>query len=245
MGYRSQLDSERFGVAIGRASLSATDQLPALLDACLAEALDMVIIRASAASAGLAQLAEAAGARLCDTLVYYTRSLDGVQSRRVGPRVRPATRGDADAVAAVAAVGFRDYIGHYHADLRLDAHAADEGYVDWARRTIEVPGVADRVWVADIDGTSAGFLSLKVNNGSETEILLNAVDPRYQGEGIYSALLNTAMVASQEMGAKRIRVSTQLVNYRVQRIWVRSGFEPTAAFHTFHLWMDEVRSAGR
>lgn len=245
MSHRSQVDSERFGRAIGRARLTATDQFLALLDSWRVEALEMVIIRVNATDIEVSQLVEGAGARLCDTLVDYAGEPGRMKSAGIDPRVRSATGGDADAVAAVAAAGFRDYIGHYHADPRLAARAADEAYADWAWRSVAVPGVADRVWIAEEDGATVGFLTLKVRDQSETEILLNAVDPAFQGRGIYRALLDAAIDSSRDLGAKRIRVSTQLANYRVQQIWVRSGFELTSALHTFHLWLDEVRPLRR
>jgi ribosomal protein S18 acetylase RimI-like enzyme len=141
-------------------------------------------------------------------------------------------------VAEIAAAAFAGYGGHYHADPRLDRAAADATYSDWARRSCAVPGVADRVWVVEDEGEVAGFLTLRVNGPAETEIVLNAVHPDRQRRGLYGRLVAAALAASLDRGAERCIVSTQLTNVPVQKSWVRLGFEPAYAFHTFHLWLD-------
>jgi len=128
---------------------------------------------------------------------------------------------------------FAGYQGHYQADPRLDRAAADAGYVDWARRSI---AGAD-VLVVEDEGAIAGFLTMEPSDDG-TEIVLNGIRPDTQGRGLYAALVIGALRRSAKLKAPRCTVSTQVWNVRAQKVWIRVGFEPTQAVHTFHLWSD-------
>jgi ribosomal protein S18 acetylase RimI-like enzyme len=233
----SVLDTRRFGVPITRIEVVDAEDVPLLVRTCREQGFAMAIIRTDAADLASAQAVEQAGGLLCDTLVYVARRLDSdfVPSASV-EGIRDASPTDADDIEAIAAAAFSGYGGHYQADARLDRAAADAGYADWARRSCTVAGVADRVWVIENDGEPAGFLTMRVNDPTETEIVLNAVHPAHQRRGLYTRLVETALVASRALGAQRCIVSTQLPNVPVQRVWARLGFEPASAIHTFHLW---------
>lgn len=220
----SDLDTARFGVRIGRATVTTLEQVDEVAGCC---DLAMAIVRCDAADLRLAQAIEDAGGRLCDTLVWFARQLDDLLPWPDG--VREATEGDRGLLAGIAAAAFAGYGGHYHADPRLDRAAADATYADWARRSI---GTVDRVWVAE----DAGFLTLRRNGPDETEIVLNAVRPDRQRQGLYARLVRAALAWSDQAGAKRCIVSTQLSNVAVQRVWARLGFVPSSSLHTFHLW---------
>jgi ribosomal protein S18 acetylase RimI-like enzyme len=230
----STLDSDRFGVRIARARPGSPGDVRDMLAQAATLACSMVIARVDAGDVATIHALEAAGGRLCDTLVYFARDVVGGQ-RPAG--VRLATIADAERIEAVAAAAFAGYVGHYHNDGRLDRAAADATYADWARRSVIDDGVADRVWVVEDDGVVAGFLVLRLNDAHESEIMLNAVDPKHQRRGLYARLIEAALAESSALGIRRCTVSTQLVNRPVQRVWVRLGFVPWAAGHTFHAWL--------
>lgn len=226
----SDVDSARFGVPIARSYAASPADVIAITTDARKSGVAMVIVRAPANDLAVAQAIENTGGRLCDTLVHYARSFDGPVPEQTHP-VRRARQEDIDAIGAIAAEAFAGYQGHYHADPRLDRAAADAGYVDWARRSI-----ADATVVEDA-GRVAGFLTLE-RHGADTEIVLNAVRPDAQGQGLYTALVLGALHQSLTLEAQRCVVSTQVWNVRAQKVWIRMGFEPTHAVHTFHLWFD-------
>jgi GNAT superfamily N-acetyltransferase len=230
----SDLDSARFGIPIARATLATPDDVDAMVDSARQQGTAMVIVRVPAEKSTVVQRIERHGGRLCDTLVHHARSLEQALPD-VSPKVRPAKSGDIDAIGSIAAAAFAGYGGHYHTDPRLDRHAADAGYVDWARRSLG----RERVIVIEDDGVVTGFLAMRHDSG-ETDIVLNAVHPDHQRGGLYSALVAASLTASRNAGSRRCTVSTQVWNVAVQKVWVRLGFEPTHAVHTFHLWLDEV-----
>ncbi|HET9083344.1 MAG TPA: GNAT family N-acetyltransferase [Candidatus Limnocylindrales bacterium] len=226
----SDVDSARFGVPIARAFAASPVDVTAIRKDARKSGVAMVIVRAPASELAVAQAIETAGGRLCDTLVHYARPLDRPIPEQPRP-VRRARRDEIDAIGAIAAEAFAGYDGHYHADRRLDRAAADAGYVDWARRSI-----ADALVVEDA-GRVAGFLTLE-RHDTDTEIVLNAIRPDAQGQGLYTALVIGALRLSATLKAARCVVSTQVWNVRAQKVWIRAGFEPTHAVHTFHLWSD-------
>lgn len=182
---------------------------------------------------------EAAGYRLMDTLVYYTRGLGDRPprpSQTEGLSIRLASPEDAGAVGRVARDGFAGYLGHYHADPRLERSAADAAYVEWAETSTARTLMAAPVLVSESKGKIIGFLTLRTNSPDEMEIVLNAVNPAFQGKGTYGALVSEAMALASGIGCSRIITSTQINNYRAQRVWVRLGFFPSRSVYTFHKW---------
>ena len=228
----SDVDSARFGVSIARSYAASAADVTAISRDARASGVAMVIVRCPAGDLSAAQALEQAGGRLCDTLVHYGRPLDRPIPEQPRP-VRRARPSDIEEIQAIAAGAFAGYQGHYQADPRLDRAAADAGYVDWARRSI---AGAD-VLVVEDEGAIAGFLTMEPSDDG-TEIVLNGIRPDSQGRGLYAALVIGALRRSAKLKAPRCTVSTQVWNVRAQKVWIRVGFEPTQAVHTFHLWSD-------
>lgn len=223
-----------------KAFVSAGEEVAALIDSCRNQAVQLLIVRCPAEELAVAQALEDAGGRLMDVLVYLARDLHATQIPvDVGHvSIRSARREDAEAVASVAREGFKGYVGHYHADPRLDRGACDEVYVSWARRSCLSRQVADEVLVAEDAGILLGFLTLRRNGPEEGEVLLGGVAPAAKGKGIYRSLLVRGMEWCREQGARRTLYSTQIVNIAAERILTRVGFELHHSYLTFHKWFE-------
>ena len=88
-----------------------------------------------------------------------------------------------------------------HPDWREDQQRAAE-VVCTAKR--------ERVWVAEVDGTVAGFVAIELHHPERSmgEISMLAVDPDYQGGGIGTALTEFALERLEEAGMKVAMVET-------------------------------------
>jgi ribosomal protein S18 acetylase RimI-like enzyme len=244
----SPLDTDRFGVRTARQNRLTAANLDASLEYCRTEQISFLIARVPASDLESVHLAEQAGFRLMDTLVYYSYDLHKppVVSQAGAVQIEPFQPGLEEAVAQVAREAFSGYMGHYHADPRLDRQACDEAYVSWAYRSCTVHGVADCVLTAvasaepEAPGQVIGFVTLKQGQPGEWEIPLNAVLPAWQRMGIYRALLLAAIRFCCEQGGRSLLISTQLTNLAPQKTWVRLGFEPYSAEYTFHKWAGDV-----
>lgn len=234
----NDLESRRFGIIAGRVTDAAAT--PAEVDrAAQAQHVRMLTLRLGCEQISRVQAFEDAGYRLMDTLVYFGRDLHNLPRRPPVPEhlsIRLADAVDAAAVGEVARAGFTGYIGHYHADARLDRSSADAAYIDWAETSTARTSLATPVLVVESEAKVVGFLALRRNSGEEMEIVLNAVEPSHQGRGAYSALVSEAMALGLSCGCSTIITSTQIINYRVQRVWARLGFIHSRSVYTLHKW---------
>jgi ribosomal protein S18 acetylase RimI-like enzyme len=234
----SQLDTDRFGVITARADGLDVEQLQRAMDFCRAHAVQLLISRCRVEDVATTHALGAAGFLLMDTLVYYQRDLgrapvDGQPDRRIEP-MKP---GDENQVEAIARECFRDYSGHYHADLRLDRDACTETYASWARACCaEADG--GFVLVAGQAGKRVAFSGFRQGPREVGELVLGAVLPAARGAGLYRKLTLAGMLRLQSLGAKKFITSTHLSNWSAQASWTAAGLHPYSAYHTFHRWFD-------
>lgn len=235
------LECKRFGIVAAR--VTDPTAAPGEIDRDAAAAgVDLLTARIDVGDHSRVHAFEAAGYRLMDTLVYHASPLDNPPDGpplASGVTLRRATASDRAAIAALARSAFADYIGHYHADPRLDSAAASAAYVEWAETGLATATDAAPVLVAHDKGRTAGFLTLRRNRPDEFEIVLNAVHPDNRGKGLYTALVAEALRVAQAAGAGRMIVSTQINNYAAQRAWARLGFAHYRSLYTFHKWFSE------
>jgi GNAT superfamily N-acetyltransferase len=234
----SEIDKERFGVVIAKASIGPDDSIQSVISWCESANVEMLIVRTPTDDIGLVQTMEQAGFYLTDTLVYYRNKAiatkpvtipDGYTWRLAGPQ-------DAAAIENLAAKTFNGYAGHYHADPRINRADADLVYSSWAMNSCRDKTVADAVLLIEHGQEIAGFATVKSVESYMFEGVLFGVNPAYQGKNLYSSLMQLAQHWGHELDFGQMLVSTQITNLAVQKVWCRQGFEPFKSFYTFHRW---------
>jgi ribosomal protein S18 acetylase RimI-like enzyme len=234
----NDLETTRFGIVAAR--VTDVTAHPVEIDAAArAKGVQMLTTRADVGDLTRVHALEEAGYRLMDTLVYYAREVEGVADPAPSPAgeiLRPATTADAPAVGQVARAAFAGYLGHYHADPRLDDAAADAAYVEWAETSIQTVGPRRPALVALQADRVVGFSTLRLNSDAEVEIVLNGVHPEIQRQGLYGRLVEHGIAAGRTAGCTSVILSTQINNYAVQRVWTRLGFTHGRSLYTFHKW---------
>jgi GNAT superfamily N-acetyltransferase len=233
----SEIDSDRFGVRVARAHIGA-DRLSEVLEFCAKQQIDLLVARCGTNDLESAQGMESKGFLLMDTLLYYSFDLTkkGIPEGECEVHVRRLQPGDEKEVPNVASAAFKGYTGHYHADRRLESSRCDEAYRSWAERSCGTSEAADEVLVAETDGKVVGFASLRLNSPHEVEGLLFAVAPEAQGKGICGLFMVRSLQWCRDQGATRMVISTQVTNVSMQKVWCRTGFEPSHSYYTFHKW---------
>ncbi|WCM92452.1 GNAT family N-acetyltransferase [Acidovorax sp. NCPPB 2350] len=234
----SPLDSDRFHQRIGKAHVSQLDDVQEILAGSSEEDLDLLIARCPCNQIPAVHAMEAAGFRWMDTLVYMVRPI-AQDDRQNVDGIRKANHQDVDAVESIARSAFGDYVGHYHADARLDREAVKEIYPDWSRRAMSIPGVADCVLVAEDDEVVSGFAILNLMKDACCNGMLYGVAPAFQGRGVFKRLLRASFNWAVENGCAAMEYSTQLNNTAALRGVTREGFVMQRAVHTFHRWKME------
>jgi GNAT superfamily N-acetyltransferase len=233
-------ERERFGYRMARLILDSTCKKAdgqRIVEMCRSSSVEMLTLRVPTDKVALVQTLEALEFRTMDCLVYYECATEDLPpANPVTVEIREATGEDATAVAEVARLCFSDYCSHYHSDARLDRAKVSEGYVDWAKRSCGDREVASCVYVPIVDGIITGFITLRQNSPTEGEGVLNAVHPRFGGTGIYGQLINRSKHWCRDNGMKRMIISTQIDNLKVQRAWSNRGFHLYKSYYTLHRW---------
>lgn len=241
---RNALESDRFNVAFARLEDPSDGQLKPVLRTADNAGIDVISTRVNTSSLAVVRALEGCGFRIMDTLVYYRVDIATAASATVHPPlVRAASPADAYACARIAASAFHAYLGHYHADPRLGGDRADAAYVDWTTRLL-CESTGDQIALcAHAGSVVVGFLVGVAREAGVGEIVLNAVDPAYQRQGCYHALLAAYFHLAARRGDTAAIISTQLQNYQVQRAWRRHGFQLFDSYHTLHRWRTECEEA--
>jgi len=235
----SSLESNRFGLRVARGTFDQIDER-ALVRDIAAQRLDVAIVRLPAERAGAIQRLSRAGLHAvhADTLVYYEaqlQRLEPVSLRNADLTFAPALEDDRDALEELIALTFADYQSHYHANPRFHAESILAGYLQWARGFV----CADdgrQIWVARRGEEIVAFACCRGEvDGASCEGVLYGVHPNHAGGGLYGDLIRYTQAAYRSRGFQRMRVSTQVQNFAVQKVWAREGFVLVQAYDTFHV----------
>jgi GNAT superfamily N-acetyltransferase len=233
-------EQARFGYRMARLALDYTcgpADAETITEMCRSSGVEMLTLRVPTDKVALVQALEALEYRIMDCLVYYECSTECLPPMQPSTLViREATVADARAIAETARLCFSDYSSHYRADPRLDRVKVSEAYIDWAERCCTDRESASCVFIPIVGEAVAGFIALRQNSETEGEGVLNAVHPRFAGAGIYGRLISRAKQWCHDNGMKRMVISTQLENLKVQRTWTNRGFYLCKSYYTLHRW---------
>jgi GNAT superfamily N-acetyltransferase len=237
---RSALDERRWGVKTARATITDDRDLDHANRFCELHGVSFLILRVSTSKLQLVREIERQGGFLTDTLLWFRRDMTQPLPalERPGVRVRPLKPGETDDVLSIAEASFQGYMGHYHADPRLDRAECDDLYSDWARRGCEDKKVADAVLVAESEGRLDGFALLKVHQAIHGDVTLSGVHPRARRRGIYAALMVAALRWASDQHLRSMMSSTQVTNHASQRLWADLGFRIDSSLYTLHRWFE-------
>jgi ribosomal protein S18 acetylase RimI-like enzyme len=142
-------------------------------------------------------------------------------------RIRKSNKRDIESVKKIAVKAFQ-----FNSDLRkkiLGKEMFKIFYPDWQnkkRRTIEYLFNSEdcKVFVAESKGKIVGFASFKLDKAKPfvSEILTNAVSPRYQGQGIAKMLYKKLLDELKSMRIKYVYVGTN--NDFAKKAYEKVGF---------------------
>jgi ribosomal protein S18 acetylase RimI-like enzyme len=234
----SEPDSAMFGFPCVRANAISKANIPEALDFARRKGARVLIARCDTGDIETARSLENEGFRLADTLVFSRAELQEMQmpAPHLALPIRCFRPADTEQIVAVARVIYGDYVGHYHADPLFDRAKVKEGYADWARRSCVDKSVAAEIFAAHDGERIAGFVTMRLNDAEDGEMVVGGVHPDYAGKGIYRDFLIAGMKWCIAQGRIRMVVSTQVNNYAVQRAWAQLGFKQYRSQYTFHRW---------
>jgi len=231
-------DSRFFGLRIGSVVLPTLDRagMDRVLAWCRAGRIDCLYLLSDAVDVATHRLAEDEGFRVVDVRVTLEREVGGTATERESACVRPASPADVPALRAIAAASHRQT--RFYSDGRFDYARCDELYSTWIERSCD--GWADAVWVAELDGRLAGYLTCHRRGQGRGEIGLVAIGPDGRGRGLGHDLVERGLVWFRSQDLSRISVVTQGANVAAQRLYQSAGFRTASVQLWHHLWPDRI-----
>lgn len=213
--------------------------LARVVEWCRAQGIDCLYALSDSSDAGGIRLLEDAGARVVDVRMTFDRSLLDPPVPAAGT-ARGSRETDIPALRELAAVSHKN--SRFWADEHFPRAHCAELYATWIEKSCR--GWADHVFVADLEGRPAGYLSCHVREGRRGEIGIVAVAPFAQGRGLGGTLLDSGLAWFAEHGCERVTVVTQGRNAAAQRLYQSRGFLTATVQVWHHLWFteDDARS---
>ena len=234
--FKSEKESERFKMNILRASMESLN-LKDLNSAILEHNTDITILRIPAENSGQISKIETLGYQYfqTDTLVYYYVNFDIYVPNELKNQdltFPVATSKDKELIANLVDLIFPGYTNHYNSNPFIDKKNILEGYKEWVLDFIEKEN--KRVFLVNKNNKTIGFATCSIENG-EAEGVLYGVLPEASGGGVYSDIIRFTQTYMKNLGLKTMKVSTQVQNYAVQKVWSREGFFMIKSYATIHI----------
>jgi dTDP-4-amino-4,6-dideoxy-D-galactose acyltransferase len=146
--------------------------------------------------------------------------------------VRPVAETDLEALKAIARRAHYD--SRFFKDLNFDRSKCAKLYEKWIERDFESGQVLG--FFPNNRAEAGGYLSFARESGEIARIGLIAVEESLRGLGAGRMLLDAAMSAAVELGAKKIRVATQGTNVSALKLYEKAGFRVCDVKIWFHRW---------
>jgi ribosomal protein S18 acetylase RimI-like enzyme len=237
LDFDTRLFGSKLG-AINRASEmppSAQD-LRDVLARARADGFAHLIFRVGADDNASIWAAEAAGMRLVDIGVDSTFDLQRtpLPAQPEAPLVRLARTDDLEPLQDLAAVAF--VRSRFVVDPFFSAEANELLHRTWVKNLFG--GLAQAIFVAEVDGQVAGFVSNSLHD-NETRIPLIATNAEFRRAGVGRALIASALNWSAQQGASKAQVKTQSHNYPALALYHRAGYVVSKTELTFSVTLSQ------
>lgn len=234
--FKSEKESKRFKMNILRAyveNLNTKDLSIAILN----NDIDLTILRIPCENISQISKLETLGYSYyqTDTLVYYFVNFVNYSPKALSNNdliFRIATLNDSNIISNMVDQIFPGYTNHYNANPNIDKKNILEGYKEWVLDFIEKEN--KYVFLVIRSEEIVGFASCSILN-DEAEGVLYGVLPQFSGGGVYSDIIRYTQQFIKDLGIKKMKVSTQVQNYAVQKVWSREGFYIFRSIATIHI----------
>lgn len=228
-------DTRLFGAQLGSIVRTGHGQptsreLTELVSQARHDGYQHLIFRAAAEDSHSIWAAEQAGLKLVDIGVdsTFTFGSTPLPEQPATPHVRAARPADMAPLQDLAATAF--VRSRFVVDPFFSPQANVKLHREWVKNLFG--GLAQAIFVCEIDGHLAGFVSNSVNQ-QEARIPLIATNGTYRRQGIGKALVAAALNWSAQQGVPVAHVKTQAHNYPALALYHRAGYVVSKTELTF------------
>jgi len=176
---------------------------------------------------------------VADTLVYYYVDLSKYEPRILKNNNLQFIKCESyhrEILNNLVQAIFSSYTSHYDSNPVLPKETILEGYKEWASGYIEGVDEGEIAWLIQQNGKYVGFATCGYKEIiHEAEGVLFGVLPEASGAGMYSDIIRFTQGYFKEIGFSLMKVSTQIHNFAVQKVWGREGFTLKNAYNTIHI----------
>jgi len=233
--HKLDFDTRLFGAQLGSivrtgAAPVEASELTELLHHARGDGYQHLIFRAGADDFPAVWAAEQSGMRLVDIGVDSTFTFGGtaLPGQPALPPVREARAADLAPLQDLAATAF--VRSRFVTDPFFSAEANEKLHREWIKNLFG--GLAQAIFVCEVDGEAAGFVSNSVND-REARIPLIATNATFRRMGIGKALVAKALHWSHAQGVPHAHVKTQAHNYPALALYHRAGYVVSKTELTF------------
>lgn len=230
-------DSDFWGFPVGRleASLLRESEAENVLEWCQANEIRCLYFAANGSNAETLKRAHEAGFQFVDIRVDLecnaARVIDSSLSEN--SPVRPVTEADLESLKAIARSAHQDT--RFFKDLNFERSKCAKLYEKWIERDFE-SGQVLGFFPHHQAESAGGYVTLSKESGEFARIGLIAVEESLRGRGGGRMLLDAAIKAAAQLGAKKIRVVTQGTNVAALKLYEKAGFRVCDVKIWFHRW---------
>ena len=234
----SEVDSQRFGINVFRATLNEVD-IENLKEQIQTDSIDLIILRLPSTTKDQHSELHQMGFQIihADTLVYYFCNLNSeITPLRNELSFEVISAENNEILNEIVPLIFKDYTSHYASNPMLDKIKTSEGYIEWAKSYVATANPNRISWLVKNENEIIGFATCSFNQEkNECEGVLYGVMPQAAGKGVYTDIIRFTQGYFKHEGYKTMWVSTQIQNYSVQKAWIKENFQLKKAFDTYHI----------
>lgn len=233
-------DSNFFGVRIARLTTSRlTDEIiDNTRQWCTANHIDCLYFLADAADAATIRLAEDNHFRFVDIRMTFEKPITNdlaAKERMTKSKIRQVIPEDIPALRQIAKTSYRGT--RFYNDTKFLTDLSDTLYETWIEKSCN--GYADAVFVAEIHGEPAGYISCHLSDPSTGQIGLIAVDEKRRGLQLGQELITEALHWFAAQDITNVTVVTQGQNHLALRLYQRCGFLTSSVQLWYHRWFTQ------
>ncbi len=210
---------------------------------------ECVVCRVQSSELAAIHVLEQSGFLLMDTLLDFVFDFSRTPLEKIRfperdgqLKIRRANAADLPTLFDINEKSFGNYFGRYHADPRIPAGAATRIYTEWVRSAFQ--GWADWILVAEVDDQIAAYglwrkaLGIEERNSLRVAHYdLAAIDPKFRGRGLWTALMHDGMSIARDC-AQYLIGPVHVSNYPVHHLLQKFGWNTSGARHSFHKWLN-------
>ena len=228
-------DSDFWGFPVGKlgGALLREGEAGNVTGWCKANKIRCLYFAADGSDAETLQRAYQAGFKFVDVRVDLEwNAYAGSVAASVELPVRRVAETDLEAIKAIARSAHYDT--RFFKDLNFERAKCANLYERWINRDFDIGQVLGLF--LDDQADMGGYVTFTQESSEVARIGLIAVEESVRGRGGGRMLLNAAMSAAAELGAKKIRVATQGTNLAALKLYEKAGFRVCDVKIWFHRW---------